>query len=105
MERVPQLSIDAQLVPIVEKLEELYPPGQCLRHPDVRCVAASNGWHFDIDTTRIKVWALAVVSTQLLSFELKYLGLLGSKGDRCPPHALRIQPISREPANWGYSRQ
>ncbi|EDQ99975.1 uncharacterized protein LACBIDRAFT_334562 [Laccaria bicolor S238N-H82] len=56
-----KLSIDAQLVPIVEKLEELYPLGQCLRHPDVCCVAASNGWHFDIDTTRIKVWALAVV--------------------------------------------
>jgi hypothetical protein len=58
-----QLSLDRQIAPIVERLEEEHPFGKCEAHPDLRCyVHRGNGWHFDLDNNRLQVWANAIVS-------------------------------------------
>jgi hypothetical protein len=60
---VPKLSLDDQLAPIIEKLHSMHKIGTCSEHPGIRCFRwAANDWHFDIDSTRMKVWANAIVS-------------------------------------------
>jgi hypothetical protein len=61
-----QVSLDDQLSPIVEKLNDMYQFGACETHPDIRCFHyRPNDWHFDLDSNRIKVWANAIVHLRL----------------------------------------
>src|SRR6267154_441006 len=58
-----KLSLDDQLAPIIEKLHSMHKIGNCSEHPGIRCFRwVANDWHFNIDSTRTKVWANAIVS-------------------------------------------
>jgi hypothetical protein len=58
-----QLTLDQKLALIVEKHETKYLIGICEEHPDLRCfLFAPKGWHFDLNTAKLKVWAHAIVS-------------------------------------------
>ncbi|KAG6904821.1 hypothetical protein DXG01_006953, partial [Tephrocybe rancida] len=55
-------SLDKQLAPVVEKLQNLYPVGNCNDHPGIRCFHyQKHHWHFDLDSNRMNVWAAAIL--------------------------------------------
>ncbi|KAH7903598.1 hypothetical protein BJ138DRAFT_1120224 [Hygrophoropsis aurantiaca] len=56
-----KISVDKKIAPIVATLEGMYPVGNCQKHPDIRCFAhAPTKYHFELDTNRLKIWALAI---------------------------------------------
>ncbi|CAA7268274.1 unnamed protein product [Cyclocybe aegerita] len=64
-----QLTLDKQLKPIIQELEEKYPVGNCLNHPDIQCFTstsiANQSWHFHLDQRRIMVWANVILHKEV----------------------------------------
>ncbi|KAG6834965.1 hypothetical protein H0H93_006043, partial [Arthromyces matolae] len=51
-----------KLTPVVEKLQGLYPVGDCDLHPTIRCFHYhKQHWHFELDSNRLNVWAAAII--------------------------------------------
>jgi hypothetical protein len=90
---VTQLTLDQKLLPIVEKLEAKYPVGMCDEHPHLRCfLFAPKGWHFELDTAKLKVWANAIVSPFYISFRTTLI-IITPASKR---HQLRENPAQQQ---------
>jgi hypothetical protein len=56
-----QINLDDQLVPIIDMLEGTHPIGSCPTHSSICCyVQEPQGWHFEINSIKLKVWANAI---------------------------------------------
>ena len=63
------MSLDEQLAPIIEKLEDSNPIGKCDAHPKMRCFEYhTNSWHFELSRHRLQAWANQIVS-KLITFQ------------------------------------
>lgn len=61
------MSLDEQLAPIIEKLEDNSPIGKCDAHPKMRCfVYVTNNWHFELSRHRLQAWANQIVSSLII---------------------------------------
>jgi len=68
-----QLSLDQQLKPIIEGLQERYHVGSCPEHPTIRCSwnpGTEASWHIQLDDRRLNVWAHSIVRDKPYLFEL-----------------------------------
>ncbi|KAG2150929.1 hypothetical protein DEU56DRAFT_714345, partial [Suillus clintonianus] len=60
-----KLSFDEQIAPILERLNDEHEIGTCATHPSIRCyVQEPQGWHFDLNSNRMKVWANSILRKQ-----------------------------------------
>ncbi|KAG1718027.1 hypothetical protein EDB19DRAFT_1921441 [Suillus lakei] len=60
-----KLSFDDQIAPILERLNDEHEIGTCATHPSIRCyVLEPQGWHFDLNSNRMKVWANSILRKQ-----------------------------------------
>lgn len=96
------LTLDQKLVPILEKLQSKYLIGMCEDHCNLWCfVFAPKGWHFELNTAKLKVWANAIVSTFQFNFiTALMIGTPASKGYKLQATSAQEHLLLATESNW-----